>query len=519
MGLQTAKGRNTALLAKLNWRFHTKTKASWAKVLRLKYCNHQRLSSRNVSRLTSSKTWKGLKHGEDIFEKGIRWLFGSESKLDFWEDSRSTFGPLRRTIHGPLSRQASELKFKDVVDCAGTWNWNILQMALPSEIISELKATPIPLTTRMNDRLAWKYSPRGEFDLKSAYLLTTAARGDVPFMGNWIWKLKTMPRIQIFVWKCMHYSIGVNQCLMSRGVNVESNCPRCHREPESILHALRDCPVSKRIWQQLGRQATEAFFSNQNMREWLRLNAQSGHHFGSIQIPWCQVFLFTIWLIWKDRNQLVFRNKNLNPNLEKDILDRASEYFYCACNQLSTKRLVLKSICWEKPREGWLTLNVDGAAAGASGMAGGGGLIRDGNGDWVIGFARKIGTTTSFMAELWALRDGLLLCLQIQAQAVCVELDAKAVVDAFNMQNYSNTVISSIMDDCRHLASQISHLRVRHIYREANRCADFLAKLGLSIVSDYVELPSPPVDLVHILEDDACGRAVNRLCPIPLFSV
>ena len=164
-------------------------------------------------------------------------------------------------------------------------------------------------------------------------------------------------------------------------------------------------------------------------------------------------------------------------------------------------------------------MNVDGSAARAFGMAGGGGLIRDGNGDWVIGFARKIGTTTSFMAELWALRDGLLLCLQIQAQAVCVELDAKAIVDAFNMQSYFNTVISSIMDDCRHLAAQISQLRVRHIYREANRCADLLAKLGTSIVSDYVEFPSPPVDLMHVLEDDACGMAVNRLCPVSLFSV
>ena len=58
-----------------------------------------------------------------------------------------------------------------------------------------------------------------------------------------------------------------------------------------------------------------------------------------------------------------------------------------------------------------------------------------------------------------------------------------------------------------------------NIYREANRCANFLAKLGLTIVSDYVELPSPPVDLLHILEEDACGMAVNRLCPVSLFSV
>ena len=127
-------------------------------------------------------------------------------------------------------------------------------MVLPYEIIDELKATPIPLITRVEDKLAWKFSPKGGFDLKSAYLLTIDSRGDAPFKGNWIWKLKTMPRIQAFLWKFMHNSIGVNHCLMARGVQVEAVCPRCHTEAESILHALRDCPVSKRIWLQLGRQ-------------------------------------------------------------------------------------------------------------------------------------------------------------------------------------------------------------------------------------------------------------------------
>ena len=173
-----------ALLAKLNWRFYSKTKASWAKVLRHKYCNHQRLSSRNVRRLPSSRVWKSLEKGEETFRKGSRWLPGSESKLDFWNDSGSTLGPLRNTIHGPLTREFSKLKFKDVVDCAGIWNWNILQMVLPYEIIDELKATPIPLFTRVEDKLAWKFSPRGGFDLKSAYLLTIDSRGDAPFKGN-----------------------------------------------------------------------------------------------------------------------------------------------------------------------------------------------------------------------------------------------------------------------------------------------------------------------------------------------
>ena len=40
LSLQSAKGRNTALLAKLNWRFQTKKDSLWAKVLRYKYCTH-----------------------------------------------------------------------------------------------------------------------------------------------------------------------------------------------------------------------------------------------------------------------------------------------------------------------------------------------------------------------------------------------------------------------------------------------------------------------------------------------
>ena len=149
-------------------------------------------------------------------------------------------------------------------------------------------------------------------------------------------------------------------------------------------------------------------------------------------------------------------------------------------------------------------------------MAGGGGLIRDGNGTWLIGFARKIGTATSFLAELWALQDGLRLCLQIQAQAVCIELDAKAVVDALHSQSYTNTVIYSIMEDCNHLVTLIPQTSVRHVYREANRCADFLSKLGTGLENDFAIFSSPPMDLLAILEDDVCGFSINRLCPVVL---
>ena len=65
--------------------------------------------------------------------------------------------------------------------------------------------------------------------------------------------------------------------------------------------------------------------------------------------------------------------KNPNPNLNKVIEDRAAKFFFCAYNGLVTKRMIMKSIRWEKPRAGWLTLNTDGSAGSNSGPVGGGG--------------------------------------------------------------------------------------------------------------------------------------------------
>ena len=56
LGLQTTKGRNTALLAKLNWRFHTEIDALWVQVLKKKYCTNGLINSSPEARLPSSPT-------------------------------------------------------------------------------------------------------------------------------------------------------------------------------------------------------------------------------------------------------------------------------------------------------------------------------------------------------------------------------------------------------------------------------------------------------------------------------
>ena len=133
LSIQAAKGRNTALLAKLNWRFYTERESQWDKVLRLKYCTNQYLNSRNEVSLPCSCTWRSMKKGETIFKKGITWVPGYESSLSFLHDRWSEVGILRSIIQGPLTTESNGLKIKDVVSMDG-WNWNLLEMEVPEEV-------------------------------------------------------------------------------------------------------------------------------------------------------------------------------------------------------------------------------------------------------------------------------------------------------------------------------------------------------------------------------------------------
>ena len=62
-------------------------------------------------------------------------------------------------------------------------------------------------------------------------------------------------------------------------------------------------------------------------------------------------------------------------------------------------------------------------------------MIRNANGEWVRGFARAIGTTTSAVAKLWALCDRIRLCIALKCPTVIIELDAKLVVNLLHKED------------------------------------------------------------------------------------
>ena len=67
---------------------------------------------------------------------------------------------------------------------------------------------------------------------------------------------------------------------------------------------------------------------------------------------------------------------------------------------------------WGRLEIGWMKLNTNGSSLGNPGIAGGGGVIWDWSRRWAVGFSKKIGIATSLLAKLWAIWDGLMLCIE-----------------------------------------------------------------------------------------------------------
>ena len=176
LGLQEAKGRNTALLAKLNWRFHTEEEALWVRVLKGNYCSSRRLNYVNMDRLPCSQVWRAIKKGRETFNKGSMWVIHRGSTLSFWLDNWTCKGPIRSLIHGPLTREASQWKIKDVL-VNGGWDWNRIPFELTPEIKSIIQAIPISLADGGRDRIGWRGNAKGCFDLKSAYSFSREVDG------------------------------------------------------------------------------------------------------------------------------------------------------------------------------------------------------------------------------------------------------------------------------------------------------------------------------------------------------
>ncbi|KAK4255866.1 hypothetical protein QN277_008804 [Acacia crassicarpa] len=227
---------------------------------------------------------------------------------------------------------------------------------------------------------------------------------------------------------------------------------------------------------------------------------------------WDLVFGVACWLLWQWRNRGLFEEEFKLPGRLGEAVKGYVREIRVA--QVDFGRIggirVEQQVSWKTPCAGWLKLNVDGAAKGEDRLAGCGGLIRDDSGKWISGFARKLGRCSAIQAELWAVISGLELASGLQIQNIIVESDSSAVVELMHKLIVGEDTEVSLLTEIRWALNLFKRIKISHVYREGNSCADALANYSFVQKELKVIFALPPVCVTSCLYRDNVGIAYPR---------
>lgn len=101
------------------------------------------------------------------------------------------------------------------------------------------------------------------------------------------------------------------------------------------------------------------------------------------------------------------------------------------------------------------------------GIGGLGGVFKNLNGDWIMGYAQALTKVSNVQAKLMAIRDGLRIAMDNQIQYLVVESDSQTALDLLKMN--LNNKLNFIVLDCRYLMQKIYSVILQHSYTRGTK--------------------------------------------------
>uniref|UniRef100_A0A2C9V2K2 Reverse transcriptase zinc-binding domain-containing protein n=1 Tax=Manihot esculenta TaxID=3983 RepID=A0A2C9V2K2_MANES len=93
-------------------------------------------------------------------------------------------------------------------------------------------------------------SKLGSYYVKIGYETLLGLDGNqVNSLWKRIWSLSTTQRIRLFLWKVAHGKLMCNEERKKMHFTNANACPVCKSQVETVIHALRDCSMAKKFWQ------------------------------------------------------------------------------------------------------------------------------------------------------------------------------------------------------------------------------------------------------------------------------
>ena len=271
LGIRKNEDVNRASIAILSWKILTDNDSFWARIMRDKY-----VKNINFFRFPKKKrdfnVWKEIIYHGDYVEAGLKWCIGDGRKVLFWTDNWVYMMPLVFFFveADNLHLVNLDAKVHDLINHeTKEWNIHSVSTILPPNVISDIRAIPIPCSL-VDDRILWGFSQDGKLSLKST---TWAMRKPLVHPRhktlNWIWKLNLLMKIKVFLWLTIREALPTCDFLIARRLEITNTCYFCNKNSENIDHIFKLCPFAQGIWDRIKYKSSTPLFYEGNFLSWL----------------------------------------------------------------------------------------------------------------------------------------------------------------------------------------------------------------------------------------------------------
>ncbi|XP_056690427.1 uncharacterized protein [Spinacia oleracea] len=114
------------------------------------------------------------------------------------------------------------------------------------------------------------------------------------------------------------------------------------------------------------------------------------------------------------------------------------------------------------------------------------------------------------MAEALALHKGIQEAIKLNIKDIYIEGDNLLVINSLKGIWTPPWKLQNIIQDSRTLLQHFHSTHIKHIFREANRAADWIANVGHLIVEPLCIPPNSSPNLDNIVQSDSLGFTLVR---------
>jgi len=251
---------NQALLAKQGWRIIQNPDYLTSQILKAKYYPTSSFLEAQVGS-RASFIWRSICNAKELLSHGLLWRVGNGLSINIWTD-RWIPRPITYSVQSPQRKLGQQAVVGDLIDQRqGLWKSDLIHEVFMHEEAKIIEI--IPLSPCLPpDRLIWKETKDGKFNVRSAYHLGKSLAANsggqsssvIKDNGMWkyLWMLRVPNQVKMFTWRACHEILPTRANLLKRKVVENNLCPCCKREAETAIHSLWSCPAAQDVWGVLG---------------------------------------------------------------------------------------------------------------------------------------------------------------------------------------------------------------------------------------------------------------------------